>query len=189
MNTTTHPLDGPAADLSTGLSQDELYQEATRRHGRDLARFIAGYERDAARRQELLQDVHLALWQSFAAFRGQCSLRTWAYRIAHNTGATHIRRALRITDRDCVALEDIEDVIGGDDAVASTERRLDLERVYALIHRLAPVDREVMLLYLEGLDAAGIGEITGLSANNVATKVHRVKKLLALQMNAGEGQP
>ena len=188
MTSTTHPLDGPAADPPRDLSQDALYQEATRRHGRDLARFLAGYERDPARRQELLQDVHLALWQSFAAFRGQCSLRTWAYRIAHNVGATHIQRALRITDRDCVALEDIEDVVGAD-GVASTERQMDLARVYALIHRLGPVDREVMLLYLEDLDAAAIGEITGLSANNVATKVHRIKKMLALQMNAGEAQP
>lgn len=188
MTTTAHPLDGPSADVSPGLSQDELYQEAARRHGRDLARFIAGYERDAARRQELLQDVHLALWQSCATFRGQCSLRTWAYRVAHNVGATHIQRARRVTDRDCVALDEIEDV-AGTDGVASAERRLDLERVHALIHRLGPVDREVMLLYLEDLDAASIGEITGLSANNVATKVHRIKKLLALQMNAGEAQP
>ncbi len=87
-----------------------------------------------------------------------------------------------------MALEDIENVAGAD-GVAATERQMDLARVYALIHRLGPVDREVMLLYLEDLDAAAIGEITGLSANNVATKVHRIKKLLALQMNAGEAQP
>lgn len=189
MNATASSPDTLAADPPPALSQDALYQEAAQRHGRDLARFIAGYERDPARRQELLQDVHLALWQSFAAFRGQCSLRTWAYRIAHNTGATHIQRSLRITDRDCVALEDIVDIAGPDDSAGAVERRLDLERVYGLIHRLGPLDREVMLLYLEDLDAAGIGEITGLSANNVATKVHRIKKLLALQMNAGEAQP
>ena len=46
-----------------------------------------------------------------------------------------------------------------------------------------------MLLYLEDLDAASIGDVTGLSARNVATKVHRIKKLLAAQMNGPEAQP
>jgi RNA polymerase sigma-70 factor (ECF subfamily) len=166
-------------------SQDEAYLDAIARLGSDIARFVAGYERDLAKRQELLQDVHVALWQSFSGFRGQCSLRTWVYRIAHNVGASHISRSLRSAERHYMALEDVESV-ANDAGIESAERRLDLAQVFALIHRLAPVDREVMLLYLEDLDAASIGEVTGLSARNIATKVHRIKKLLALQMNAPE---
>ena len=184
----TPTMTPPAAAADHGTGQDALYQEATRRHGRDIARFVAGYERDPPRRQELLQEVHLALWQSLAAFRGQCSLRTWVYRIAHNTGASHIQRDRRVADRYPLDLEDAAAVAGGDDGIGSAERRIDLERVYALIHRLGPIDREVMLLYLEDLDAAGIGEITGLSAGNVATKVHRIKKLLAARLNAVEAK-
>lgn len=188
MQTSNLPMDGEGPDVAPELSQDALYQEASRRHGRDVARFVAGYEREPSRRQELLQEVHLALWQSFAVFRGQCSLRTWVYRIAHNTGATHIQRSLRAVDRDHLMLEDVQDTAVGDEGLAGTERRLDLERIFALIHRLGPLDREVMLLYLEDLDAAGIGEVTGLSASNVATKVHRIKKLLALQLGARESE-
>jgi RNA polymerase sigma-70 factor (ECF subfamily) len=47
-----------------------------------------------------------------------------------------------------------------------------------LIRALRPPDRQVMLLYLEDQDAATIAEITGLSAGNVATKVHRIKQVL-----------
>jgi RNA polymerase sigma-70 factor (ECF subfamily) len=54
-----------------------------------------------------------------------------------------------------------------------------------LIQRLKPLDRQVILSYLEGLDAASIGEITGLSAGNVATKIHRIKSILARRLNAG----
>ena len=57
----------------------------------------------------------------------------------------------------------------------------------ALIQRLRPLDRQVMLLYLEDLDARAIGEIVGLSAVNVATKIHRVKKVLAQQFQEGVG--
>ena len=55
----------------------------------------------------------------------------------------------------------------------------------ALIHALALPDRQVMLLYLEDLDAAAIGQITGLSAGAVATKIHRLKALLARRFNEG----
>ena len=48
--------------------------------------------RDPALRRELLQEVHLALWQSFANYQAQCSLRTWVYRVAHNVGVSHIQR-------------------------------------------------------------------------------------------------
>jgi RNA polymerase sigma-70 factor (ECF subfamily) len=47
-----------------------------------------------------------------------------------------------------------------------------------LISGLRPLDRQVILLYLEQLDGASIAEITGLSPANVATRVHRIKQLL-----------
>jgi RNA polymerase sigma-70 factor (ECF subfamily) len=47
------------------------------------------------------------------------------------------------------------------------------------VQQLKPLDRQLTVLYLEGLDAASIAEVTGMSANNVATKVHRIKKILA----------
>ncbi|WP_423599914.1 RNA polymerase sigma factor [Roseateles sp. MS654] len=170
--------------------QDDLYRDAVRQYGPDVARFIAGYERDEARRQELLQDVHVALWQSFTGFRGQCGLRTWVYRIAHNVGASHIERSRKVAERGYLGLDDeeVEGLVSERASVEATERRIDLQRIFALIHRLRPADREVMLLYLEDMDAAGIAEITGLSARNVATKVHRIKAVLAQQLHRKETQ-
>jgi RNA polymerase sigma-70 factor (ECF subfamily) len=60
-----------------------------------------------------------------------------------------------------------------------------VERLHELIARLQPPDRQLMILYLEGLDAAEIGDVIGLSAANVATKIHRVKKMLARMRSAG----
>ncbi|MYM39944.1 RNA polymerase sigma factor [Duganella qianjiadongensis] len=159
-----------------------LYQQAVQDYGADIARFTAGYERDPARRRELLQEVHLALWQSLAQYKTDCSLRTWVYRVAHNVGVSHIQRSLRNAERNCLTLEEIEHMSSDTAEIAQTERRLDLQKVLALIHRLAPLDRQVMLLYLEDMDAAGIADITGLSARNVATKVHRIKTVLANQL-------
>ena len=47
------------------------------------------------------------------------------------------------------------------------------------IEQLKPLDRQVMVAYLEGMDAASTAEITGLSSRNVAVKIHRIKQVLA----------
>jgi len=58
------------------------------------------------------------------------------------------------------------------------DQRLSVTVLFDLIYRLKPLDRQVILLYLEGETAAGITETTGLTARNVATQIHRIKKLL-----------
>ena len=63
--------------------------------------------------------------------------------------------------------------------------RMALERLLDLIHQLKPPDRELMLLYLEDLDAASIGDIMGISAGNVRVQVHRIKTILARRFHAG----
>ena len=170
--------------IYTDLSQDNLYNHAISAFGAEIARFANGYERDYARRQELMQEMHVALWQSFGGFREQCSLRTWVYRVTHNIGVTHIQRSLRSVPVVELETDDIALVIDEHASMDLTERRLDLGRLLELIQRLAPLDREVMLLYLEDLDAFSIGEIIGLSSRNVATKIHRIKALLANQFGS-----
>ena len=72
------------------------------------------------------------------------------------------------------------------DPSRETADRLAIDRLLQLIHQLKPPDREVMLLYLEDLDAAAIGEITGMSAGSVRTQVHRIKTVLTRRLRAGE---
>lgn len=177
----------PAAPTSS--TQDQHYRQAADAHARDIARFVAGYERDPARRPELLQEVHLALWRSMAAFNRQCSLRTWVYRVAHNVGVSHVQRSVSAREYANVSLDEAAAQADDQADIALIDRRLDLDKVLALVHALAPLDREVMLLYLEDLDAVAIGEITGLSARNVATKIHRLKALLARRLDARGNTP
>jgi RNA polymerase sigma-70 factor (ECF subfamily) len=66
------------------------------------------------------------------------------------------------------------------------DRRAALDRVWALIQKLKPQDKQVILLYLEGMDSTSIGEVTGFSPVNVATKIHRIKKLLSRKLHQGE---
>jgi RNA polymerase sigma-70 factor, ECF subfamily len=167
------------------FSQDDRYREAAAEYGAALDRLARAYESDADRRRDLAQEIHLALWRSLAVFDNRCSLRTWVYRVAHNTAASYVIRRRRSGDGRMVSLEEVEDTLGADEGSSSPGRREALARLLALIQSLAPLDRQVILSYLEGMDAAAIGEVTGLSAGNVATKVHRIKRILARRFAQG----
>jgi RNA polymerase sigma-70 factor (ECF subfamily) len=78
------------------------------------------------------------------------------------------------------------ETIPDNSAHLGTEKRRDLKRLSALIQRLKPIDRQVIVSYLEDMDAASIGEITGLSPANVAMRIHRAKKILARWFREGE---
>jgi len=168
------------------LSQDEHYARAASEFGPALDRLARGYERDADRQRDLLQDIHFALWRSFETYQGLSSLRTWVYRVAHNTAASHVMKDKRARTSKWVDLDaaaDAPDPATLGDARAATDT---LARLIDLIHQLRPPDRQVMLLYLDDLDARETGEITGLSAGAVATRIHRIKALLASRFNTSD---
>jgi RNA polymerase sigma-70 factor (ECF subfamily) len=165
--------------------QDALYGKAITEHGAMILRLARGYEADPEQRRDLLQDIHLDLWRSLELFDGRCTLRTWVYRVAHNVAASHIVRQRRFAARlvDLEAL-DVEPLPVHDEA--QTDRRYTAQKLLGLIQRLRPADRQIILLYLEGETAAEIAEVTGLSPSNIATKIHRIKRLLHQQYNEGE---
>jgi RNA polymerase sigma-70 factor (ECF subfamily) len=175
------------ADSRLGVNDDrvrQLYEQAVASYGPALKRLARAYEPDAERRQDVLQELHLSLWQSLALFDGRCALGTWVYRVAHNTATSFCIRRRR-HDPQLLSIEEL-DVAGPEpERERAVDARRALDRLLELIHRLRPLDRQVMLLYLEGLDAQSTSDIVGLSPGNVATKVHRLKKVLAQQFLEG----
>lgn len=169
---------------AVNLSQDERYRLAAAEFGPAIERLARAYEAEPEPRRDLVQDIHVALWRSLAAFDGRCSLRTWAYRVAHNVAATHVARDRR-RKQGLVTLEAVDTLAAEDDPEATISERRALGRVLTLIQRLGAPDRQVALLYLEDLDAAEIGEITGLSPGAVSVRIHRLKKAIARRFAEG----
>jgi RNA polymerase sigma-70 factor, ECF subfamily len=153
-----------------------MYAEASSLHSAALQRLVRGYECDPDKQKDLMQEIHMELWKSFGSFDGRCSLRTWVYRIAHNVGASHVVRSRRLSAR-LTDLEKVEAEVSGIDE-EQVDRQLSVARIFDLIRRLTPMDRQIIMLYLEGEEGGAIADVTGLSAANVATKVHRIKKAL-----------
>lgn len=166
------------------MGQDDLYREAANSYGAAMERLARAYELDPDRRRDLIQEIHVALWRSFAGFDGRCSLRTWVYRVAHNAATSYVVKQRR-NNAPLVSLEDLDVLPEASGSEQAAGRSHALARLLELIQRLKALDRQVILSYLEGMDAASIGEITGISPGNVATKIHRIKQILTRQFHQG----
>jgi len=170
--------------LTIGASeQDRQYLGAVAAFGPALDRLARGYEADADLRRDLKQEIHTALWKSLPKFNGRCSLRTWVYRVAHNTAASHVLKHRR--KHAFVGLEELEAASNDDDPERDTIERDAKLRLIRLVQALKPADRQLMLLYLEDLDIAGIADVTGFSSTVVAVKIHRIKAVLARRFQQG----
>ena len=170
----------PAGDVN----RDSLYEQAADIYGSSLDRLARAYELDPDLRRDLVQEIHFQLWRSFEHFDQRCSLRTWIYRVAHNVAAGHVIRQRRLKDR-LVSIETIEAMPGNHHGALATTEAEGLERLSILIQRLKPLDRQIIVSYLEGMDASSIGDLTGLSPANIAMKVHRIKKILKCWFGEG----
>src|SRR3954470_22502741 len=118
--------------------QHRLYHEAVDLHGAALDRLARAYERDEDKRRDLLQEIHLALWRSFAGFDGRCSLRTWTYRVAHNVSTTFAIWHQRANAKELVSIDALETLADAADTEQIVDQRLMIERVHALLARLQP---------------------------------------------------
>ena len=156
---------------------DSLYRQAGDQFAPAIARLARAVERDAEKARDLEQEMHCALWTSLKRFKGDCALKTWVYRVAHNVAADHVAKAVRGPKK--VPLEQIETLPDAANPESEAAEALVLAQVSELIRRLPALDAQVIVLWLEGEKTADISEITGLSASAVGVRVHRIKALLA----------
>ncbi len=164
--------------MERASGRQDLYETATKEFGAALDRLAAGYESDPDRRRDLRQEIHLQLWRSLDVFDGRCSLKTWTFRVAHNAAVSYVNRELRVRAT-LVSLEEIPDALPDKPRADGIDEQRALEKLFRIIRNLKPLDRQIMLSYLEEMDAAAIAEITGLSRANVSMKIHRIKGVLA----------
>ncbi|HTZ99401.1 MAG TPA: RNA polymerase sigma factor [Candidatus Aquilonibacter sp.] len=157
---------------------DERFRRILREYGPALSRLASGYERVESVREELMQEISLAIWQALPHFRGECSERTFVYRIGHNRGLTHAcrrRPAHEAIDELPAPLEPVDPKPHPDDQIA---RRQERGRLRAAIQELPLTYRQVVMLMLEDLSQAEIAEVLGLTEGNVAVRMNRARKAL-----------
>ncbi len=175
-----------AADSSRATDATGRFEQLVRTHGPALMRMLPGYEAEPTRREDLRQEILVALWRALPGFRGDCSLRTFVFRVAHNTALRHRRDRARWRRRQ----PDADDPMP--EPPATIDERIEHRQTLAIVHeymRALPVaDRQLLLLYLEGLPVAEIAAVTGLSPTNVTTRSSRLRARLATYIDDRRSQ-
>ena len=147
--------------------------EKIRDHVGILHKVCSVYARSKPDYDDLYQDIVLQLWRSFPSFRGQSRFSTWMYRVALNLAMTRLRR------RELLDFREGQDLDRFPAAPPDVETAEQLEMVYRAIGTLTPVDRAIVLMWLDDLSYREIGDTLGLSEKNVGVKLSRIRKQLA----------
>jgi RNA polymerase sigma-70 factor (ECF subfamily) len=144
-------------------------------HGGLLSRIAATYEARPIQREDLLQEIAVAIWRALPRFREEASIRTFVARIAHNRSVDHVltqRRDGRVIDLD----EQIADTRPCPEE--ETTSRQDRARLLAAVHRLPIALRQVVSLALEGFSHGEIASVLGLEVNTVDVRLSRARRAL-----------
>jgi RNA polymerase sigma factor (sigma-70 family) len=133
------------------------------------------FSKDSEEVNDLFQEVLINLWKGISSFKSQSNIRTWIYRIALNTCISAERKKKKI---ETVPLS--VDINLFDD---TDEEAKQVQLLHARINKLQPFDKAIVLLWLENMSYDEIGAIVGITTQNVATRLFRIKEKLKSMSN------
>jgi RNA polymerase sigma-70 factor (ECF subfamily) len=156
---------------------ERLFDRLLAENGAALSRLAASYTRTAADRDDLVQEIALALWRGLPYFRGECSERTFLFRIAHNRAVSYA-----ITRRRKATVEEVEVADSAPNPEAGLVREQQGERLRGSVQRLPLLYRQVVVLMLEGMEYGEIAQVLGISESNVGARLTRARQMLRESM-------
>jgi RNA polymerase sigma factor (sigma-70 family) len=168
----------PGLEVTSSLDRDALeaqYDRILAAHGPALARLTASFESLFQAREDLFQEILFALWKALPAFRGECSEKTFAFRVAHNRCLTHVWRRGKSPETG-VEIPELRDPRKNPEMLAIENSRR--ERLLYAIRGLPLNYRQVITLVLEDFPPAEIAAVLGLTENNVAVRLNRARHAL-----------
>ncbi len=140
--------------------------------------FAAGDDRN-----DLLQEVLLAVWKSIPAYRAEAKSATYLYRVCHNAALLWIRTEKNYRRRvETFSAFAPNDFASEPDSV--TDERL--AKLYSAIRQLKPLERSLILMSLDGLSYRELADVLGLSESNVGVKLNRIKTQLTQTLKGNE---
>jgi RNA polymerase sigma-70 factor (ECF subfamily) len=164
--------------MSTQDSQTRFFAELDA-HRRILSKVTRTYCREPADREDLAQEIVVQLWRSFPRFDGRSKFSTWMYQVALNVAISYQRSEIV---RARYVISDEAQILDAVDQTNDEPQEVGL--IYEFIDSLNPLDRALVLLYLDGNSHQEISQVLGISTTNVATKMSRLKQAMQLQFGA-----
>lgn len=162
--------------FGTGSLQ-EAFREAFERHRGIVLKVAHSYAAQAEDRRDLAQEIAAQAWKAYRHYDPARPFSTWLYRIALNVAISHLRAH---GGRETFALDDLAEPAHDEDAARETED--GMRALQRCVAALDPLDRALLLLYLDERPQREIADVLGLSETNVATKIGRLKHRIREQM-------
>ena len=155
------------------MSKEKEFISLLNEHQRIIHKVCNLYMDAHADREDLFQEITLQAWKAYGNFRGDAKFSTWLYRVALNTAITFFRKEKR--QPDIFSTETVPDfnATGAYDPIEE-----QVKAMYAAIGELSKIDKAIVMLYLEDYSYNDIGDMMGITANNVAVKMNRIKTKL-----------
>jgi RNA polymerase sigma-70 factor (ECF subfamily) len=155
-----------------------LFNEAVSEHMGILLKAAHGFSDSATDREDLVQEMLIAVWQALPGYNGRCKLSTFLYRVVHNR-ALNWQRSRHRYGRKLDQFAELPHLTVDTNESQATQRKL--EWLYAVIRQLPLMDRTLLMLQLDGVSQREIAEVTGLTESNVGVRLHRIKQGLTKQ--------
>jgi RNA polymerase sigma-70 factor, ECF subfamily len=175
------PLQVAAASVAMSVAPDqrEAFTRLLEQHAGIIRKVAATYTGNRADRLDLMQEISLQLWKAWPRYAPERPFSTWMYRIALNVAISFLRSATR-PHRQTFSLATAELDVPDETATPEIDERVaELQRVIA---DLEPLNRALLLLYLDDRSYREIASILGITETNVATKISRLKERVRKQM-------
>jgi RNA polymerase sigma factor (sigma-70 family) len=152
------------------LELQERFQTLVDEHKKIVYKICNSYCRNRDDREDLAQEIVVQLWQSFSSFDEGRRFSTWMYRIALNVAISFYRRE---STRTRYVISSEEHLLEAPDE--TEDQSEDIRLLYQFIERLDPMDKALILLYLDENSYQEIADVLGITETNVATKINRLK--------------
>jgi RNA polymerase sigma factor (sigma-70 family) len=149
----------------------ERFQTLVDQHKKILYKICNSYCRNREDRDDLAQEIIVQLWCSFGKFDERYRFSTWMYRIALNVAISFYRRENTRTRH---VISDEDHLLAAVDNREGQPEEIRL--LYRFIEGLDPLNKALVLLYLDGNSYQEIAEVLGISQTNAATKIGRLKE-------------
>jgi RNA polymerase sigma-70 factor, ECF subfamily len=160
--------------MSARAALEQRFHQLLSANGGALSRLAASYTNNASDRDDLFQDIALAIWKALPGFRGESSERTFIFRIAHNRAITYISQR-RPTSTSAEEMDLPDPRLNPEKDFAREQQEM---RLFEAIHRLPVEYRQVITLTLEDMSYAEIADVLGIGESNVGVRLNRARQML-----------
>jgi len=143
-------------------------------HKNLICKVAHSYCSDTHEQEDLIQEIIFQLIKGYEKFDHQVKVTTWMYKVAFNVSISHYRKA---ENRKKYVVEMPEKLVSVEETNAADVDD-NILRLRSFIEELDPLNKALLILYLDENSHAEISEAMGISVSNVGTKINRIKKQL-----------